>query len=127
MIPLEKASYELASRRNVTCGYWIIRSSDNNLLSASCNKTTPEQAALPRISPCSNEHMGSETDKIDHPLDVANLVLELLQLLLKGSVLLGHLLVLLLPLVTLVLEGLHLSLEVSGLDVGLSEPRKLCS
>lgn len=60
-------------------------------------------------------------------LDVANLVLELLQLLLKGGVLLGHLLVLLLPLVTLVLEGLHLSLEVSGLDVGLSEPKKLCS
>jgi hypothetical protein len=37
-------------------------------------------------------------------------------------VLLSHLLVLLLPLVTLLLEGLHLSLEVAGLDIGLAEP-----
>lgn len=57
-------------------------------------------------------------------LDVANLVLEVLQVLLESSVLLGHLLVLGLPLVTLVLEGLHLALKVSSLDVGLSEPKR---
>lgn len=37
--------------------------------------------------------------------------------------LLGHLLVLLLPLVTLVLEGLHLAFKVAGLDIGLTKPR----
>lgn len=34
---------------------------------------------------------------------------------------LRHLLVLGFPLITLLLESLHLALEVSGLDVGLSE------
>jgi hypothetical protein len=65
--------------------------------------------------------------KVEDKLDVANLGLELFQLLLESVVLLRHLLVLGLPLVTLVLKSLHLSLEVSGLDVGLSEPREsLC-
>lgn len=54
--------------------------------------------------------------------NVANLVLEVLQLLLQGGVLLGHLLVLGLPLVAVGLEGLDLSLEVAGLDIGRSEP-----
>lgn len=57
-------------------------------------------------------------------LDVANLGLEILQLLLDLCVLLGHLLVLALPLVPLGLESLDFSLEVAGLDVGLSEPRR---
>lgn len=57
-------------------------------------------------------------------LDVANLGLEVLQLLLDLRVLLGHLLVLGLPLVSLGLEGLDFSLEVAGLDICLSEPVK---
>lgn len=57
-------------------------------------------------------------------LDVANLGLEVLQLLLDRLVLLGHLLVFALPLVPLGLESLDFSLEVAGLDVGLSEPRR---
>lgn len=57
-------------------------------------------------------------------LDVANLCLELLQLLLDVGVFLGHLLVLALPGIPLGLEGLDFSLEVAGLDVGLSEPDK---
>ncbi len=56
-------------------------------------------------------------------LDIANFDLELLQLFLETGVLLGHLLVLLLPLVTLVLEGLHLAFKVAGLDIGLTKPR----
>lgn len=55
-------------------------------------------------------------------LDVANLVLEILQLLLNLGVLLGHLLVLGLPRIALLLESLDLALEVAGLDVGLAEP-----
>lgn len=55
-------------------------------------------------------------------LDVANLCLELLQLLLDVGVFLGHLLVLALPGIALGLEGLDFSLEVASLDVGLSEP-----
>jgi hypothetical protein len=55
-------------------------------------------------------------------LDGVDLVLEILQLLLHGVVLLGHLLVLGLPLVALLLEGLDLALEVSSLDVGLPQP-----
>lgn len=42
----------------------------------------------------------------------------------EGGVLLGHLLVLGLPLVTLGLESLDLALKVAGLDVGLAEPRE---
>ena len=38
--------------------------------------------------------------------------------------LLRHLLILGLPLITFLLESLDLALEVSGLDVGLSEPIK---
>lgn len=70
---------------------------------------------------------GASALRVGDKLDVANLGLELLQLLLESVVLLRHLLVLGLPLITLVLKGLHLSLEVSGLDIGLSEPREsLC-
>jgi hypothetical protein len=54
-------------------------------------------------------------------LHVANLRLEVLQLFLDGGVFLGHLLVLRLPLVTLLLEGLHFTLEVSGFDISLTE------
>lgn len=45
-----------------------------------------------------------------------------MQILLQLGVLLGHLLVLGLPLITLRLEGLHLALVVAGLDIGLAEP-----
>ncbi len=55
-------------------------------------------------------------------LNGANLGLEVVELLLQSRVFLCHLLVLLLPLVTLLLESLDLALKVSGLDVGLSEP-----
>lgn len=55
-------------------------------------------------------------------LDVADGDLEVVQVLLQLGVLLGHLLILGLPLVTLRLEGLHLALVVAGLDVGLAEP-----
>ena len=55
-------------------------------------------------------------------LDGTNLLLQVLQLLLQGGVLLGHLLVLLLPLVALLLEGLDFAFEVTGLDIGLTEP-----
>jgi hypothetical protein len=54
--------------------------------------------------------------------DVADGDLEVVQVLLQLGVLLGHLLVLGLPLVTLRLEGLDLTLIVAGLDVGLAEP-----
>lgn len=57
-------------------------------------------------------------------LDVGNIGLELLQALLYLGVLLGHLLVLGLPLVALLLESLNLALEVAGLDVGLAKPVK---
>lgn len=56
------------------------------------------------------------------PLDVADRHLQIVQLLLQLRVLLGHLLVLLLPLVAGRLQGLHLALVVAGLDVGLAEP-----
>ncbi len=55
-------------------------------------------------------------------LNVANLCLEVLQLLLHSGVLLGHLLVLGLPLVTVLLESLDFTFEVAGLDIGLTEP-----
>jgi len=55
-------------------------------------------------------------------LDVVHLALEVLQVLLDRGVLLGHLLVLGLPLIALLLEGLDFPLEVAGLDVGLAKP-----
>jgi hypothetical protein len=55
-------------------------------------------------------------------LDVANFGLEVVQFLLNVGVFLGHLLELLLPLVTVLLESLDFALEVAGLDVGLAEP-----
>jgi hypothetical protein len=54
--------------------------------------------------------------------NVANLCLEVIQLLLHGSVFLRHLLIFLLPLITILLEGLDFAFEVAGLDVGLAEP-----
>ena len=54
--------------------------------------------------------------------DVTNLRNEVVELLLGVAVLLGHVLVLLLPLVGGLLEGLDLALVVAGLDVGLTEP-----
>ena len=54
--------------------------------------------------------------------DVTNLRNEVVELLLGVAVLLGHVLVLLLPLVGGLLESLDLALVVAGLDVGLAEP-----
>jgi hypothetical protein len=54
--------------------------------------------------------------------NVADLCLEVIQLLLHSSVFLGHLLVLLLPLITVLLKSLDFAFEVAGLDVGLAEP-----
>jgi hypothetical protein len=59
-------------------------------------------------------------------LDVSDLILELLQLLLQVRMFLCHFFVFLLPLIALILEGLDLALEMSGLDISLSKPvRKL--
>ena len=55
--------------------------------------------------------------------DVANLCLEVLQFLLYSSVLLGHLLELGLPLIAVLLESLDFTFEVTGLDIGLAEPK----
>lgn len=55
-------------------------------------------------------------------LDGVDLVLEVLQLLLHGRVLLRHLLVLRLPLVALLFEGLDFPLEVPSLNVCLPQP-----
>ena len=57
----------------------------------------------------------------ENGLDVTNLRDEIIELLLRRGVLLRHLLVLGLPLVALVLEGLHFALEVACFDVGLAE------
>ena len=54
--------------------------------------------------------------------DVTNLRNEVVELLLGVAVLLGHVLVLLLPLVGGLLESLDLALVVAGLDIGLAEP-----
>ena len=54
--------------------------------------------------------------------DVTNLRNKVVELLLGVAVFLGHVLVLLLPLVGGLLECLHLALVVAGLDVGLAEP-----
>jgi hypothetical protein len=54
--------------------------------------------------------------------DVTNLRDEVVELLLGVAVLLGHVLVLLLPLVGGLLESLNLALVVASLDVGLAEP-----
>lgn len=58
---------------------------------------------------------------VERCLHVANLGLEILQLLLDCSVFLGHLLVLGLPLVAVLLECLDFAFEVAGLDIGLAE------
>lgn len=55
-------------------------------------------------------------------LDVADLGLEILQLLLDGCVLLSHLLVLGLPLIAVCFEGLDFTFEVAGLDISLTQP-----
>ena len=54
--------------------------------------------------------------------DVTNLRNKVVELLLGVAVFLGHVLVLLLPLVGGLLECLHLALVVAVLDVGLAEP-----
>jgi hypothetical protein len=54
-------------------------------------------------------------------LNVANLCLEIIQLLLHSSVLLGHLLELGLPLIAVLLECLYFTFEVTSLDIGLAE------
>jgi hypothetical protein len=60
-------------------------------------------------------------------LDVANLGLEVIQFLLDVGVFLGHLLELLLPLVTVLLKSLDFALEVAGLDIGLAESVEVMS
>jgi len=55
-------------------------------------------------------------------LHVANLLLEIFEFLLCGSVLLGHLLKLSLPLITVLLESLDFALEVTSFNIGLTEP-----
>lgn len=55
-------------------------------------------------------------------LDVSDLVLELLQLLLQSCMFLCHFFIFLLPLIALILEGLNLAFEMSGLDISLSKP-----
>lgn len=54
--------------------------------------------------------------------DVTDLLDKVLELLLGVFVFLGHLLVLGLPLVSGLLEGLDFAFVVAGLDVGLAEP-----
>lgn len=54
--------------------------------------------------------------------NVTNLRNKVVELLLGVAVLLGHILVLLLPLVGGLLKCLHLALVVASLDVGLTEP-----
>lgn len=59
--------------------------------------------------------------------DVTNLCHKVIELLLRVGVFLGHLLVLLLPRVGGLLEGLDFALVVAGLDVGLAEPGSVMS
>jgi hypothetical protein len=54
-------------------------------------------------------------------LNVSNLSLEIIQFLLNSGEFFGHLLVLRLPLVAVLLEGLNFTLEVAGFDIGLTE------
>jgi hypothetical protein len=58
-------------------------------------------------------------------LKAVDFLLKVVQLLLQSRVLGSHLLVLLFPLVALVLEGLHLALEMASLDIGLSKPKQM--
>jgi hypothetical protein len=53
-------------------------------------------------------------------------LLEVLQFFLDGGIFLGHLLELLLPLVTVLLKGLDFALEVAGLNIGLAESAAGC-
>lgn len=58
---------------------------------------------------------------VSFQLDVAHALLQFLQFLLKIGMFLGHLLVLVLPLVASLLECLDFAFKMAGLDVGLSE------
>ena len=69
---------------------------------------------------CSNT--AANTRCFSSNLDVAHALLQFLQFLLEVGVLLGHFLVLVLPFIAGLLQGLDFALEVTGLDVGLSEP-----
>lgn len=66
----------------------------------------------------------SKLDLITTSLDIVELGSKFVELLLGLVVFLEHLLVLLLELVPLLLKCLYLALEVSGLDIGLTEARK---
>ena len=81
-------------------------------------QASPRQRPKRRLSSLHNVKRNSKRKK----LNVANLVLELLQLFLQGCVLLCHLLVFLFPLIAFILERLDLALKVSCLDVGLAKP-----
>ena len=54
-------------------------------------------------------------------LHVSNLLLEILELLVNSCILLGHLLVLGLPCITVLLERLNLALEMSSFYISLAE------
>jgi len=66
-------------------------------------------------------HQSTQLQDKNH-LNVSNLSLEIIQFLLNSGVFFGHLLVLRLPLVAVLLKGLNFTLEVAGLDIGLTEP-----
>jgi hypothetical protein len=55
-------------------------------------------------------------------LHVADRDLQVVEILLQLSILLGHLLILALPLITGRFESLHLAFVVASLDVGLAKP-----
>jgi hypothetical protein len=85
---------------------------------ATCLETLLE---TPEHTPDSTKKPRSRIDGLLH-LDVAELLGNLVQLVLCGLVLLHDLLVLLLPLVSLGLDGSNLALIVFGLNVGEAEP-----
>jgi hypothetical protein len=71
---------------------------------------------------CESAHLMTGGVDVGCRSDVTNLRDEVVELLLGVAVLLGHVLVLLLPLVGGLLESLNLALVVASLDVGLAEP-----
>jgi hypothetical protein len=77
---------------------------------------------IARISVTSHrQNIQHESKPGDDSLDVANLCGEVVQLLLDLGVLLGHLLVLRLPLVAILLKGLDFALKVASFNICLTE------
>jgi hypothetical protein len=92
------------------------------LLSPGCRRLARRMQCQHACMQC--ESALSMADRVDEGRrsDVTNLRNKVVELLLGVAVLLGHVLVLLLPLVGGLLECLHLALVVPSLDVGLAEP-----